>query len=444
MKFSKVSSRLLSLLILFGILAASVGTSAVAESNSASQRLQVSRYIVLLSDANREDVGATAAALTKQYGGQIQHVYDIAVRGFSIAMPEAGALRLARDPRVRLVEKDSVATVMGVQSGNEIQWALDRIDQRSQPLDGLYEYTKTGAGVNAYVIDGGINYSQNGSAGNADLSGRLTHGFTVAHNTAGPVYHDYFATVGNLKGHGTSVASILAGSLYGVAKGARIINVRVVPLDGPMTASNIIAGINFAVGHHLQNPGPAVATLCLGAPNTAAVEQAIVNAIDSGIVFVIPAQQREYPDLFTMTGAEACYTFPARLGNIAYANPTVVNSNNRTTITVGATASNDRRHMAYAFAEGAWSSNYGSCIDIFAPGKSVKAWTAFGPGGFAGTSAATPFVAGVVALYLEGKTAYDPNEVEEVLKRNATANILTDIGPGSPNLLIYSRVDEWQ
>ena len=439
MNFPKVSS--LSLLILFGILAhPSVETSSIAESNSP----RVNRYIVLLSDKTRGDVGATAAALTKQYGGQIHHVYDFAVRGFSIEVPETGALRIARDPRVKLLEKDSVATVMGAQSGTEIQWALDRIDQRSQPLDGVYEYTKTGAGVHAYVIDGGINFSQNGSAGTADISGRLTHGFTVAHNTAGPVYFDYFATVGNKKGHGTSVASILAGTLYGVAKGARIVNVRIVPEDGPMTASNVIAGINFAVGHHQQNPGPAVATLCLGVPNTAAVEQAIVNAIDSGIVFVLPAQQRGYPDLFTMTGAETCHAFPARLGNIDYSSPFVVNVNRRTTITVGATASNDRRQLAYIYAEGQWSSNYGPCIDIFAPGKSVKAWTAFGPGGFAGTSAATPFVAGVVALYLEGKTTYDPNEVEEILKRNATANILTDIGPGSPNLLVYSRVDEWQ
>jgi hypothetical protein len=391
MNFPKVSSRLLSLLILFGILAASVGTSTIAESNSPSQSLRVNHYIVLLSDATREDVGATAAALTRQYGGQIHHVYDVAVRGFSVEVPEAGARRLARDPRVKLVEKDSAATVMGVQTGNEIQWALDRIDQRSQPLNGMYEYTKTGAGVNAYVIDSGINLPlktnaagepEPNPAGIADLHGRLTNGFSVASNTAGPVYQDYYAFAENRQGHGTSVASILAGTLYGVAKGARIINVRIVPEDGTFTASNVIAGINFAVSHHRLNPGPAVATLCLGVPNTIAVGQAIINAIDSGIVFVIPAQNRYYPDYFTMTGADACGSFPARLGNIAFSSA-YTNLNNRTTITVGATGINDRRHLAYAYKEREWSSNYGPCVDIFAPGHYVQAWTTLGPGGSA-------------------------------------------------------------
>ena len=400
------------------------------------------RYIVLLTDATTGgDVHRTVADLTKQYGGQIHNVYHT-VRGFSIEILEAGALRLARDPRVKLVEKDSVATFMGVQTGAEINWALDRIDQRARPLNEMYTYAKTGAGVSAYVIDSGINFSQNGSAGTADLAAHK-NGFSVAYNTDGPMYFDALATNGG-KGHGTSVASILAGSLYGVAKGARIINVRIAPSDGSMTASHVIGGINFAASHHRQNPGPAVATLCLGVPNTIAVEQAIINAIDSGIVFVIPAQHRKYPDYFTMTGADACGSFPSRLGNIAYSNAYVTNLNNRTTITVGATGNDDRRHFASAYKQNEWTSNYGPCVDIFAPGYYVQAWTALGPGTFGGTSAATPYVAGVVALYLEGKTTYDPNEVEEILKRNATANVLIDVGPNSPNLLVYSRVEEWQ
>jgi len=409
-----------------------------------SERRVPDQYIVMLSNEAAGPAGETASALARRYQGRILHIYDTAIRGFAVEMTEAAALRLSGDARVELVEEDSSATLMGAQTGAEIAWALDRIDQRSQPLDGVYTYARTGAGVNAYVIDSGINFSQNGPQGIADLSGRLTHGFTVASNTNGPIYWDHFATINNFKGHGTSVASILAGDLYGVAKGAQVINVRIVQAEGQLTASNAIAGINFAAQHHEEHPGPAVATLCLGIPTTVAVEQAIINAINSGIVFFVPAQQRMYPDYYTMTGGSACSPFPARMGSLGYAQAGVVNPYNRTTVTVGALDSNDRRHLAYSYSSGQWSSNYGPCVDVFAPGHGVKAWTAVGPGGFAGTSAATPYAAGVAALYLEGQTSYDPNTVEDLLKANATSGVLTDVGPGSPNLLIYSRVEEWQ
>lgn len=401
------------------------------------------KWIVAFADGVKGD--KAARKLTEKYGAKLRYVYEHALNGFAVEMTDSAAEKLSNDPHVSLVEQDVFVVPTAVQTGTPVYWGLDRIDQNTGSADGQYVYNRTGTGVRIYIVDSGISSYD-------EFYGRLIHGYTVAYfdTWAGPQpnYDDAFCD-DFFRCHGSKVASIAGGGAYGVAKQATVINVKVTDWDHN-TAGDVIGGLNYIINNSNQNPTqPAVANISLNVAGTleqTLFEQAVINTIDSGVVVVAGAGNTS--GYYQNSGSNACGNSPARLGKTwtGFTNP-----NNRTVITVASSSINGSRTLNATGVDQNgnfqyWSSDFGDCVDIFAPGDGVRARgiSSLPPDEFAGTSAASPYVAGVVALYLEGRGSnYDPNAVEAAIKANATANALSNVGSGSPNLLIYSRVDLW-
>ncbi|MGW6391399.1 S8 family peptidase [Streptomyces sp. NPDC055103] len=285
---------------------------------------------------------------------------------------------------VASVEKNQVYRADATQTN--ASWGLDRVDQANLPLNGTYAYPDTaGGGVTAYVIDTGVRISR------AQLVGRAVHGY-------GTVARD-----GN--GHGTHVATTIAGSTYGVAKAAKIVAVRVLDNAGSGTTAGVIAGIDWVTSHHTAG-APAVANLSLGGGVSDALDSAVKNSISDGVTYAVAAGN---------SGTNASSTSPARVA---------------AAITVGATSTTD--------AKASWP-NYGSVLDLFAPGVSITAgWNTSdtATNTISGTSMATPHIAGAAAVYLAGHTSATPAQVATALVNGATPNKVTSPGSGSPNRLL--------
>jgi subtilisin family serine protease len=265
---------------------------------------------------------------------------------------------------------------------------LDRIDQRSLPLNGQYNYTYTGSGVTAYIIDTGILFSHN------DFGGRASKGY------------DAFGGNGvDCNGHGTHVAGTVGGATYGVAKRVTLKAVRVLNCSGSGSTSGVIAGVNWVSNNHTAS---SVANMSLGGSVSTSLDSAVSNSIAHGVVYAIAAGN---------SNANACNYSPARVSSA---------------ITVGATTSSDAR---------ASYSNYGSCLDIFAPGSSIKSdWytSNTATNTISGTSMATPHVTGVAALYLQQHPGSSPTTVRNAMRTYGTLNKVTGAGSGSPNVLLYT------
>ncbi|HEV2864176.1 MAG TPA: S8 family peptidase [Pyrinomonadaceae bacterium] len=352
------------------------------------------QYIVVLDDVAAGQPGPFSMArqvtdvLTSAFGGEVTYRYQNALNGFAVRMPEAAARALANDPRVAFVEEDSVVEANATQSG--ATWGLDRIDQRDRPLNGTYVYNWTGAGVRAYVIDTGIRTTHTQFGGRAAVSADF-----VGDGRNGQ----------DCNGHGTHVAGTIGGSTYGVAKSVSLRAVRVLNCSGSGTTSGVIAGVDWVRANRVL---PAVANMSLGGGASSALDTAVNNAINSGVTFVVAAGN---------SNANACNYSPARVA---------------AAITVGSTTSSDARSSF---------SNYGTCVDIFAPGSSItSAWSTSdtATNTISGTSMASPHVAGVAALYLQGHTSASNATVRNALVNISTTNRLTGIGTGSPNRLLYS------
>jgi subtilisin family serine protease len=351
---------------------------------AASQALAAD-YIVLYDSSAKLN-----QALSEQQtaGNKPDDVFRSAVKGFVAPLSAAEAAELRSDEDVLLVEKDSPVKVLGQRSGSP--WGLDRIDQRAHsPLDGSISTSQDGAGVTAYIVDTGI---------------RITH---QQFGSRASVGFDTFGGTGiDCHGHGTHVAGTVAGSSYGVAPAASLVAVRVMDCGGSGTVSGIIAGLDWIVANHVAG-APAVANMSIGGGYSLAENLAVQRAIDDGVTMAVAAGNEN---------SDACGTSPASAPNA---------------LTVGASASSDAR---------ASFSNYGSCLDIFAPGVSVlSAWHASdtSTGTLNGTSMASPHVAGAAALLLSANPLASPAAVRSSLLAHSTAAAVTAPGFGSPTNLLY-------
>lgn len=349
------------------------------------------QYIVVFKAGAGQGQKAAAMENARGHGAEVLFVYDSALNGFAARLPAQALNGLVHNPNVEYIEADQVMSIDTIQPG--ATWGLDRIDQHNLPLNGTYTYTPTGSGVTAYIIDTGIRISH------TQFGGRASYGWDFVGNDS---------VASDCNGHGTHVAGTVGGGTYGVAKGVSLKAVRVLNCSGSGSTSGVIAGINWVTNNHAAGV-KAVANMSLGGSASSSLDTAVSNSIADGVVYAIAAGN---------SGANACNYSPARVASA---------------ITVGATTSTDAR---------ASYSNYGSCLDIFGPGSSIKsAWSTSNTATktISGTSMATPHVAGVAALYLQGYGG-TPQQVRDAIVTGATSNVVTGAGSGSPNKLLYSLI----
>ena len=359
-------------------------------------------YIVVLSNdtggklQSHEVVANKLTALSDNYDlGEASKTFSQVLRGgvYELSTEQVQALR--KDSRVAYVERDekvSINQVSAFATQGSAPWGLDRLDQAALPLDRLYTSPDSASGfnatVNAYVIDTGIKIQH------VDFQGRAAHGHDFVDN-------DEDAT--DCNGHGTHVAGTIAGATYGVAKLAKVVGVRVLDCAGSGSYSGVIAGIEWVTENHVK---PAVANMSLGGGASQAIDDAIKASIQSGVTYVVAAGNENQ---------NACNTSPARVP---------------LAITVGSTTNQDVRSSF---------SNYGTCVDVFAPGSDIlSAWynSTTATSTISGTSMASPHVAGVAALYLAKNPQALPAEVTAKILAGASSGRLTSVGTGSPNLLL--------
>ncbi|MGN9776654.1 S8 family peptidase [Micromonospora sp. H33] len=337
------------------------------------------------SSTARTAVPDRAAKLVKRYGGNVGDVYTAALTGFSATMTAGQARRLAADPAVAYVEQDQVLAAVATQSNPP--WGLDRIDQRNLPLSRSFTYPNTASNVRAYIIDTGIRTTH------TQFGGRASWGTnTVDSNNT------------DCNGHGTHVAGTVGGSTYGVAKQVRLVAVKVLNCSGSGTTTGVVNGVNWVTANAVK---PAVANMSLGGGASSALDNAVANSVASGITYAVAAGN---------SSANACNYSPARTASA---------------LTVGSTTSSDARSSF---------SNYGSCLDIFAPGSSILSayrTSDTATATLSGTSMAAPHVAGAAALVLSANPSWSPSQVGGYLTSNATTGKVTNAGSGSPNRLLF-------
>ncbi len=334
------------------------------------------RYIVVLKDGAGAPDGV-AREHGRRHGASVKRVYSAALNGYVARLSRAAVADLRVDPRVAHVERDRVMHASVAQSG--ATWGLDRVDQRYLPLSYAFNYSRTGAGVRAYVIDTGLRPSH------AEFGGRAVSDvdFVDPGNPTG----GYFNYGKDCNGHGTHVGATIGGRTYGVAKAVSLVGVRVLDCDGSGLTSEIIAGVDWVTAKAAR---PAVVNMSLGGGASRALDDAVRRSIARGLTYVVAAGN---------AGQNACYSSPARLPDA---------------VTISASDAADRKPS--------WA-NYGSCVDWFAPGASITSASHTSDNAIttiSGTSMAAPHTAGVVALYLESNPSASPSTVRGALYSKTT------------------------
>lgn len=344
------------------------------------------QYIVLLNSSVADPEAATQELMWNRRAA-IEHTYQYAVKGFAAKLSKAQADSLSRNPNVAVVQPDLRVKAQSLTVESDPTWGLDRVDEHDYPLDSRYSYGATGSGVNVYVIDGGIRLTHN------EFGGRAHFAF------------DAFGGSGvDCRGHGTHVAATIAGATYGVAKKATVYDVKVLDCDGNSTLSKIVAGVDWVTGHRKL---PAVANMSLGSVGNAIFDSVVKASIAKGVTYVASAGNDD---------TDACKQSPARVSQV---------------LTVGAIKEGDYR--------ASWS-NYGSCVDLFAPGDLITSAYYTSDGAtrvMSGTSMASPHVAGVAALYLSAHPSATPADVRSAIVGNATTGRVHDAA-GTANRIVYS------
>ena len=362
------------------------------------------RYIVVFREEALQQgaLGASgmtprglAEKMTREIGGKIHFTYGKAVKGYSATLSPSELEAVRRRPEVLRVEPVIIARAAATQTG--ATWGLDRVDQRNLPLDGSYIYPEGAAGVHAYILDTGIRSTHN------EFSGRVVEAVDFV--------GDGFTTE-DCNGHGTHVAGTLGGETYGVAKDVIFHNLRIFRCNGSGTSDIHIAAMEWLIDHHIN---PAVANMSIEYSSTSStVDDTVRSLVEAGVTVVAAA------------------------GNFSLNACTVALANVSRVITVGSTTATDTMMT---------SSNFGSCVDLFAPGNNIVSAGTKGTSSTAkksGTSMAAPHVAGAAALYLAAHPTALPGEVEQAILGHATSGNLSGLGSGSPNLLLMARMGEWK
>ena len=371
-----------------------VAAPTAARAVAAASQAAIPDEFIVVFRPDVTDVADLVQQLAAAQGASIHFVYQNALKGFAAQMSQTAADALARNPLVSYVEQDQVVNAITTETLSAgSPWGIDRIDTRTG-LDSAYNYSLTGAGVTAYIIDTGILTSH------TEFGGRASGGYTAISDGNG---------TNDCNGHGTHVSGTVGGSTYGVAKSVSLVAVRVLDCSGSGTVSGVIAGIDWVTAHHAT---PAVANMSLGGGASSSLDDAVRNSIASGVSYAIAAGNGNTAGV----AQDACNYSPARVSEA---------------MTIGATDRTDTK--------ASWS-NYGTCVDWFAPGVGIKsAWntSTTATNTISGTSMATPHTTGVAALYLQANPASTPLQVRDALFNAATKGIVLSSSTAN-NHLLYS------